>query len=339
MEKKSLKIISITLAILLLLSIITIAILSTLLIVEKNNVIDFTIPNTEIKKDETYALSDVNFMSVSDTEASVQSVNVTCKVKPFNATNKNLNWSLNWQNASSEWATGKTPTDYIQVIVDNIDTRNANITMLKAFGEIIILTVSSVSNPEVSKSVELRCIAELDFVTNFTFREIGYSFNKDGFVDGTTELSLNGRYYDYPHDNIEDFNINTQIYGSTSTNIKEKPFITFKYYKHSDFKILYQEIIYTVEYDYLNNLNVKVPIGEENQDLYMLPTSYTNPEGVNVGDDGDVSRLEHQAISLDYLLFNIIRNVTKTYNSYSYEYLEMKFMGTGPIIRINFDCK
>ena len=53
MEKKSLQIISIGLAVLLLLSIITIVILATLLVVRTQDVIDFSNPNTEIQKDSS----------------------------------------------------------------------------------------------------------------------------------------------------------------------------------------------------------------------------------------------------------------------------------------------
>lgn len=339
MEKKSLKILSIILATLLLLSVTTIAILATLLVVEKSNVIDFTMPDTEINQNKTYNLSNVNFKSTSDTNSNnIQSVNVIAKVKPFNATDKRLTWSIAWKDSNSEWATNKNPLDYVKIVVDEIDSRKASISMLNSFGEIIILTVSSVSNPEVTKSVEIRCIAELDFVTSFKFRDVTYSFNKDGFLDGSKELYLSGSYYNYPSDKIEDFDIKTTVYGSTSTNITEKPFVTFRYFNHSDFYFLNYRIIYTTDYNYLNDLNVKVPIEEENDELYLLPTSFINPDGINVGDEGDVSQMEHTAISLDYLVYGIIRNTSTKDIKYSYRYLELKFMGTGSVIKINMDC-
>ena len=40
---------------------------------------------------------------------------ITATVLPSNATDKSLDWSVAWKNASSSWATGKTVTDYFTV--------------------------------------------------------------------------------------------------------------------------------------------------------------------------------------------------------------------------------
>jgi len=72
---------------------------------------------------------------------------LTAEVSPDYASDKSLDWTrLEWQNADSAWAEGKAVTDYVTV------TPNGNaavLACLQDFGEPIVLTVSSVSNPEV----------------------------------------------------------------------------------------------------------------------------------------------------------------------------------------------
>ena len=38
---------------------------------------------------------------------------IAANISPYNATNKKVDWSLSFVNADSEWATGKTVTDYV----------------------------------------------------------------------------------------------------------------------------------------------------------------------------------------------------------------------------------
>lgn len=337
MEKKSLKIISIGLAVLLLLSIITIAILATLLVVRTQDVIDFSNPNTEIQKEQTYALSNVNFKSVSDVnQSNMQTVNVVAKIKPFNASDKRLKWTTSWANANSEWANGKAPTDYVSIIVDNGDSRKAKITLLEAFGEIIVLTVTSVSNPDVSKSVEIRCIADLDFVTTFEFGGVEYILTKDGFKNIGLNFDVYGTSYNYPTGSKEDFNLKSNAYyPKVSTNEIVKPYVTFYFKRNVHYLILTSSVKYMLEYDYLNSNEVKVPIViEENKEV--LPTKYENPYGVKEGEDLDVSQTTMNISSLDDVLYAFLGSATKDkkLQSGNLVVLEMKFMGTGPTINM-----
>lgn len=67
---------------------------------------------------------------------------------PDYATDKAVDWVLSWANSESEWATGKEVTDYVTV-TPNAEDNSALLVCLQDFGEPIVLTVSSVSNPEV----------------------------------------------------------------------------------------------------------------------------------------------------------------------------------------------
>ena len=60
------------------------------------------------------------------------------------ATQKIVSWSVAFENASSEWATGKTVTDY--VTVEGSGNLTATVSCLKAFGERIIVTARAIDD-------------------------------------------------------------------------------------------------------------------------------------------------------------------------------------------------
>jgi len=73
---------------------------------------------------------------------------LTAEVLPDYATDKSLDWTqLDWLNGESEWVQGKAVTDYVTVTANG--DNSAVLACLQDFGEPIVLTVSSVSNPEV----------------------------------------------------------------------------------------------------------------------------------------------------------------------------------------------
>lgn len=76
------------------------------------------------------------------------SVTVQATVKPDNATNKNVAWSVAFVNPTSKWATGKSVTDYVTVKPQAEVSNIATVECLKPFGEQIRITVTSESNPE-----------------------------------------------------------------------------------------------------------------------------------------------------------------------------------------------
>ena len=49
------------------------------------------------------------------TRAAEEGVTVNATVKPETATNKQVDWAVSFVNPESEWATGKTVTDYVTV--------------------------------------------------------------------------------------------------------------------------------------------------------------------------------------------------------------------------------
>ena len=75
---------------------------------------------------------------------------LTATITPESATNKAVDWSVAFVNPASEWATGKTVTDYVTVTPTADGALTANVECKKAFGEQIKVTVTSRNNVEAT---------------------------------------------------------------------------------------------------------------------------------------------------------------------------------------------
>lgn len=75
---------------------------------------------------------------------------ITATVAPSNATNKALDWSVAFKNPSSEWATGKTVTDYVTITPTTDGAVTATVECKQAFGEPVVVTATSRANPDIS---------------------------------------------------------------------------------------------------------------------------------------------------------------------------------------------
>lgn len=75
---------------------------------------------------------------------------LTATITPENAANKAVDWSVSFVNPDSEWATGKTVTDYVTVTPTSDGALTANVACYQAFGEQIKVTVMSRDNPEAT---------------------------------------------------------------------------------------------------------------------------------------------------------------------------------------------
>ena len=73
---------------------------------------------------------------------------ITATILPENATNKNVDWSIEWVNPASGWATGKNVSDYATITPISDGALIADLECLQAFGEQIKLSVTSRDNSE-----------------------------------------------------------------------------------------------------------------------------------------------------------------------------------------------
>ena len=69
---------------------------------------------------------------------------ITATVTPSTSSNTKVDWSIEWQNPESEFASGKTVTDYVSVTTVNDGNTTATATCKQAFGdEKIVITVTT----------------------------------------------------------------------------------------------------------------------------------------------------------------------------------------------------
>ena len=78
--------------------------------------------------------------------------NIIATITPNNAANKKVDWSAAFKNPEPEWASGKTLSEYIGVTPAADGSLMASVTCYQAFGEQVILTVTSRENAEATAS-------------------------------------------------------------------------------------------------------------------------------------------------------------------------------------------
>ena len=121
---------------------------------------------------------------------------ITASFQPADTTNKTVDWSVAFKNASSSWANGKSVSDYVTVTPSSDGALTATITCKKAFGEQIILTCSSRVIPEISATATIDYTKKIVSITpafNDGTSDLGYmpfgNLNKTYTVKGTVTYS------------------------------------------------------------------------------------------------------------------------------------------------------
>ena len=87
-----------------------------------------------------------------------------------------FNWSACWQNASSEFATGKDVSDYI-LLVPSEDTKSCEVIAKKMIGEVIIVKVVSLDNLNASATVTVNYVRRIFDVSNITINNVMDTIN------------------------------------------------------------------------------------------------------------------------------------------------------------------
>lgn len=91
-------------------------------------------------------LSATDYASNGVSPLALSAYTLTATVLPENATNKAVTWSMAWDNAQSEWASGKDISDYI--LLSGTDSLTVTVTCLEPFGEPLTITCTSQDNAE-----------------------------------------------------------------------------------------------------------------------------------------------------------------------------------------------
>ena len=80
---------------------------------------------------------------------------LTATVLPADAADKTVKYSVAWSNANSTWAKGKTVTDYVSVTQASTGSLIATAACKQAFGEPIVVTVTSNNNSSAKATATL----------------------------------------------------------------------------------------------------------------------------------------------------------------------------------------
>lgn len=83
------------------------------------------------------------------------SVNLRATVKPSDAIDTRVDWSVAFMNPESEWAKGKTVTNYVTVTPTSDGSKDAEVTCKGEFAEPVLITVRSRSNTNASATCQV----------------------------------------------------------------------------------------------------------------------------------------------------------------------------------------
>lgn len=92
---------------------------------------------------------------------------LTATLDPVDAPYTTATWSVAWANAESEWASGKTVTDYVTVSATETNALSAVVENLQAFGEQIIITLSVTGAGTVSATCTVDYAQRINAVSLF----------------------------------------------------------------------------------------------------------------------------------------------------------------------------
>lgn len=141
------------------------SVISVAIVIEnKSNVI--VIGDNVVLDDKTHELPKNLVFAVSNTVSNSEpftekSVKLTATVKPDHATNKALNWSVDWVDSQSKWASGKNISDYLTLSSDGV---TATLTCKAPFGEKANIVAQSVDNANAKAT----CV--IDFLSDFNLK-------------------------------------------------------------------------------------------------------------------------------------------------------------------------
>ncbi len=97
--------------------------------------------------------------------SAVGTATVTATIEPADTQNKDVEWAVAFKDAQSQWATGKTVTDYITVEPTESGSLTATVTCKQAFGEPIEIKVTSKDNPACIAIVQADYIKRIESVS------------------------------------------------------------------------------------------------------------------------------------------------------------------------------
>ena len=116
---------------------------------------------------------------------------LTATVEPNYSGEKEFDWSIKFQNASSSWANGKTVTNYVTVTPTSDGANTATVECKQAFGEKIIVTCTSRDYAGLSAT------CTVDYAQRITGMDVTLEGSRTGNRDipAGEEVTINFTYY------------------------------------------------------------------------------------------------------------------------------------------------
>lgn len=106
--------------------------------------------------------------TIQKTKVDETTYTLTATITPSDATFKLLDWTINWVNPASEWANGKTVTDYVTL---SAITNVATVKMINRFSEQIKVVATTTDGTNLSATCLVDCYKLVD--------SLDFSFNKE----------------------------------------------------------------------------------------------------------------------------------------------------------------
>lgn len=134
----------------------------------------------------------MSLTSVRNSAVTGESVTITATVEPDNeAENTGVDWTAAWKNAESEWASGKSVSDYVTLTPGGEDyaaSKSVTLENLQPFAEQIVVKATARDDPEITAT----CTADYaQKPVNFSLSFGEVSCNFGGDTDVTLEINAN----------------------------------------------------------------------------------------------------------------------------------------------------
>ena len=134
----------------------------------------------------------MSLTSVRNSAVTGESVTITATVEPDNeAENTGVDWTATWKNAGSEWASGKSVSDYVTLTPGGEDyaaSKSVTLENLQPFGEQIIIKATARDDPGITATCTADYVQKL---TGFSLSFGEVSCNFGGDTDVTLEINAN----------------------------------------------------------------------------------------------------------------------------------------------------
>lgn len=136
----------------------------------------------EMPRQMIFSLATVQSVSASE------GVKIRATITPDDATNKLVDFTFEFKDPDSEWATGKEASTYISITPDDDGSPDATVKCLAPFGEQIVITATSRGMTEDEQHVKGTC--NVDYLQKVETANVSIGDVPVNFTAGKTNITL-----------------------------------------------------------------------------------------------------------------------------------------------------